>query len=200
MWGPDKFLNLHLGESFDITGRGKVVVCSLKENGYTEGNFVDRLNLNKEFMDKVITFNNAWWIIKGIESHAAMNRPHEKIGFLIREWGLWHQIKTDFGPDAGMIMTGKYCSDFEFDKYGMDGQYFDLALSCKFKPHDTLTVGYHGIEPVIITDEPIEHIIEDGEHGKCEYWVHKAQLFTNKTGTFIPRKYMLPGTIFKRIK
>lgn len=90
MWGPKDVLTLKLGESFDITGRGKIVVCSLKENNYDMN--VARKKLNEWFMDKIIVFEGTYWQIHGIDSHAAMNRVHEQVGFLIKPYGLWHQL------------------------------------------------------------------------------------------------------------
>lgn len=76
------------------TVQGKPVISvDLAVNGYDVN--TDRDKLKEWFMNKLVTYKNALFIVKGIESHAAMNRPHDKVGLMLEPWGLWHQIPPD---------------------------------------------------------------------------------------------------------
>lgn len=98
------------------------------------------------------------------------------------------------------IATGKYCKEDKF--YGLDGQYFKIPFNVKLKPYDILKVKYDAgyLVPIQITNEPIEHVIDEfNASGITEYWVHTVVIYTEKTYRFIPREYLLPGTLFNKI-
>jgi len=92
---PEDLLKLKYDETkvFVIKDRGEVIGVDLIENGYPID--VNREQLNKYFMNKLVTFKNATYIVKGIESHAAMHVPHTKVGLLLQPWGLMHQLSEE---------------------------------------------------------------------------------------------------------
>lgn len=101
---------------------------------------------------------------------------------------------------AGMVLTSKY-ADYS-QKYGVDGQSFKLNLDKEFKHLDVLHCGDKDIVPVIVTDDPVEHIVEecaDPYSSKCEYWLHTVKLFTNETNRFLPGKFLAPGTRYYKM-
>lgn len=98
---------------------------------------------------------------------------------------------------SGTIFTGKYAT--EDKNYGIDGTYFEIPLDKEFKHLDVLTNGHTNCPQIIVTDVPVRYVAkEDSDIGE-EYWVHTVQLFTNKTGQFISRKFLLPGTRYYKM-